>query len=117
MLLGSLLAQLQDEAVAFDALLALDDLVLVTRVRAAAGASELTMGEYVSDAIGRFIASGDDEVWLGLMTAVGRAADPGQAALRYMLEHSLRPSPAARGAREPLPSIRHAALPAASEQD
>ena len=89
MLLGTVISQMQDETVALDTLLALDDLVLLARVREAADAHSVALGEYVSDAIGRFINGADDEAWLALMTAAARAEDPGGAGLKCTLEHDL----------------------------
>ena len=89
MLLGTVISQMQDETVALDTLLALDDLVLLARVREAADAHSVAPGEYVSDAIGRFINGADDEAWLALMTAAARAEDPGGAGLQVTLEHDL----------------------------
>ena len=48
MLLGTVISQMQDETVALDTLLALDDLVLLARVREAADAHSVALGEYVS---------------------------------------------------------------------
>ena len=89
MLLGTVITQLQDEAVALDTLLALDDLALLARVRHAADMEGLPLGEFISDAIGRFIQGADDESWLALMTAASRASDPGSAGLKCMLDHTL----------------------------
>jgi hypothetical protein len=89
MLLGTVITQLQDEAVALDTLLALDDLALLARVRRAADAERLPLGEFISDAVGRFVQGADDEAWLALMTAAARAEDPGGAALGCMLGHTL----------------------------
>ena len=89
MLLGTVISQMQDETVALDTLLALDDLVLLARVREAGDAHSVALGEYVSDAIGRLINRADDEAWMALMTAAARAEDPGGAGLKCMLEHDL----------------------------
>lgn len=89
MLLGTVITQLRDEGVALDTLLSLDDLALLARVRHAADAEGLALGEFISDAIGRFIQAADDEAWLALMSAAARAEDPGTASLRCMLDHAL----------------------------
>jgi hypothetical protein len=87
--LGSLISELEDETVALESLLALGDLALAARVRSAAEVEGLSLGEYVAAAVGRFANGADHEQWLSLMSAVGRAPDPGRAGLKCILEYAL----------------------------
>jgi hypothetical protein len=90
MQLGTLLSRFEDEAVVFETLMAMDDLPLMARVRAAADRDGTDVGAWAYEAVGRFIISADDEQWLGLISGCSRATDPGLAALRHMLESILR---------------------------
>lgn len=89
MQLGTLLARFDDEAVVRETLLAMDDLALMTRVRAAAEHDGVDVGTWAYEAVGRFIISAGDEQWLGIVSGCSRASDPGLAALRHMLEAML----------------------------
>lgn len=90
MLLGDLIAALEDDAFADETLVALDDLALTARVVAAADAEGLSRGEYVAAAVGRFAAGCSDEAWLTVIGQMGRAADPGHLLLRRALAAALR---------------------------
>lgn len=89
MQLGTLLSRFDDEAVVFETLMAMDDLALMARVRAAADSAGTNVGAWAHDAVGRFIAVADDDQWFGLISGCSRASDPGLAALRHMLEAAL----------------------------
>ena len=89
MLLGSVITGLQDETVALDTLLALDDLVLLARVQEAA--------DEQSGSAGRVRQRGDRPVHQERMMRRGSPddrclarRDPGGAALKCMLDYSLR---------------------------
>lgn len=90
MQLGTLLSRFEDEVVVFETLMAMDDLPLMARVRAAADRDGTDVDAWAYEAVGRFIISADDEQWLGLIFGCSRATDPGLAALRHMLESILR---------------------------
>lgn len=87
--LGALMTHLGNESDAATALEALGDIVLLERVRSMGERHDEAPGEYVANASRRFAALAGDEDWLGLMTAMERAADPGRAALDRMLQWSL----------------------------
>jgi hypothetical protein len=89
MQLGALLSRFDDEAVVLETLLAMGDLALMSRVKAAAESSGTDVAAWAHEAVGRFVTTADDERWLGLMTACSNAADPGLAALRRMIETAL----------------------------
>lgn len=85
MMLGDLIAQLEDESVATEALLAIGDIVLMARVQAAADAVRTPVGAFLQELIGRFSAHASSDDWIAVMNAVGRAELPGAACLRVML--------------------------------
>jgi hypothetical protein len=87
MLLGDLLARFDDETVAAEAVLALDDLPLVARLRAGAAADGVTLGAYTAAAVRRYAAEAPDDEWLSLMSALGRAQDPGMVCMRRALAY------------------------------
>jgi hypothetical protein len=90
MLLGQVLNRLGDESVAAETLLGLDDLPLMVDVEATGRRFDETPPLYAANAVRRFSAFAGDEDWLGLMTALERAPDPGLACLRHMLRWSIR---------------------------
>jgi hypothetical protein len=95
MLLGDAIMRFRDETSVEETLATLDDWVLMTRMRGAADAAGLSLGSYASAVVGRFIELADDNAWLALMTAVNRAANPGVACLKVMVELGLaQPEPA-----------------------
>ena len=89
MLLGTMLARLDNEADAAKAIEALGDLVLFAEVRAMGAHHDETPGEYVAGAAGRFAARASDEDWLGLMTALERSDTPARAALERIVRWGL----------------------------
>ncbi len=89
MQLGDIIAQLEDEAVADEALIALGDLVLAARVAAAASREAMTRGEFVSACVGQFAAQASDEQWLTVLGQMGRVADPGGVFLRRAVDAAL----------------------------
>jgi hypothetical protein len=90
MLLGDMLADLGDETVAAETLMALGDLTLMVALDAAAQRAGETTASYAVRAVRRFADQADDDAWLGLMGALGRADDPAAACLGRMLAWSLR---------------------------
>jgi hypothetical protein len=95
MLLGDVLAKLEDPAFATEALLAIDDIVLTTRIGAAAAAEELTPGEFAVQSVGWFVNRASDEEWLTMIGLISRAANPGQTFLRRVLSNALAVPPGA----------------------
>lgn len=89
MLLGDLIARLDDEAVAAEALIGLADLSLVARVEAAAEASGLTPGAVAARAVAAFADGASEDDWLSLVGSLSRSDEPGRECLRRMLEASL----------------------------
>ena len=89
MLLGDLIAKIQDQSFAAEALVALDDLALMSRIAAAAADRDMPTGEFAAQAIGRFIDNATDEDWLTLVGLMSRADNPGQVFLRRVLLNAL----------------------------
>ena len=89
MLLGTILGNLRDEGNASAALVALEDLVLLTQVRERAARYDETPGEYAAGAVSRFAGAASDEDWLALMTAIENSGDPARTTLDRMVRWSL----------------------------
>lgn len=90
MLLGQVLNRLGDESFAAEILLGLADLPLMVDVEATGRRFGESPPRYAANAVRRFAAFASDDDWLALMTALGRAKDPGATCLRHMLLWSLR---------------------------
>jgi hypothetical protein len=88
-MLGDLVARLEDEAVAAEVLLSLEDLPLVARIAEASESAGLPPGAYAAGAVGRFVAEATDVEWLSLIGAMGRDNDPAGAFLRRVLSRGL----------------------------
>lgn len=88
-MLGDLIARLEDEAVAAEALLSLDDLPLVARVAKASASAGLPSGAYAAAAVGRYVAEADDKEWLSLIGIMTRDTDPSGAFLRRALSRDI----------------------------
>lgn len=92
MLLGDMIARFDDEAVAAEALLSLNDLALAARIQDAAAREGLTAGEFASAAVQHFSASASDEDWVTALGQMARTAEPGTELLRRALLWTLTPS-------------------------
>ena len=77
MLLGDLLNQLEDEAVAAETILHVGDLALIARMRGKAEAAGLTLGAYASHLARTYANNDSDAEWLTLIGQMGRADNPG----------------------------------------
>ncbi|MGD0184654.1 MAG: hypothetical protein ABSC25_05315 [Roseiarcus sp.] len=96
MLLGDVLRDLQDETLAMQTLAAMNDLLLLTRVRNAAGLLGETPGEYAANSVRGFANRAGDEDWLALMTVIETSGDAGQACLACMINWALQRDAAGR---------------------
>lgn len=85
MLVGDLIARFEDEAVAAEALLAIEDIGLTAEVSRAAAEQEVTVGEFAAAAVQRFANQASNEEWMTMMGRIARAEDPGLAFLRHVL--------------------------------
>jgi hypothetical protein len=89
MTLGAMIGRLQDKAFVEQTLAGLDDIVLLTRLQAAATAAGEPLSDTAAGLVGCFVQSATDEAWLSLITSAMRASDPAAASLRCMLSTGL----------------------------
>lgn len=89
MQIGALIERLEQEDDAGDALAVLGDIVLFSEVVAMGERFEESPAAYTAGAVARFASGAGDEDWVGLIGAIERAADPGQAFLARVLRWSL----------------------------
>jgi hypothetical protein len=82
MILGDVLARFDDEGVATETILRLDDLALVARLTEEAQAQGRSLGEFAASSVRHYAAHAPDEEWITLMGALGRAADPGVVCMK-----------------------------------
>lgn len=92
MVLGDMIARLDDEAHAMQVLMGLGDPGLVLQIGKAADDEGLTPGAFTVQAVQQFSAQASDEDWVSLIGAMGRSVDPGQVCLKKMVEFALRPA-------------------------
>lgn len=92
MLLGDVLARLDDETFATETLLGLGDLALVTRVREQAAANGQTLGDYAAGAVQQMGAHLPDDGWVTLIGALSRTDDPAGVCLKHALVFALETS-------------------------
>lgn len=85
MLLGDLLARFQDPMVVEQALVALEDLALVTSITVRADAAGLSTGIYAAECVADYADTASDDEWTTLMGQMGRTEDPGAVLLRRAL--------------------------------
>lgn len=88
-MLGKLVAALDEPGVAHDLIAALDVPALSRRVAAAARAADCEPAWIVSTTVREFLDTASDDQWLQLIGIMGRAADPGLAAVRAILDKAL----------------------------
>jgi len=89
MLLGDLIARVQDPAFATEALLALDDLALMARINSESARNGLEPGEFISQSVARFVNGASDEEWLAMIGALVQAENPGRAFLHLVLSKAI----------------------------
>jgi hypothetical protein len=82
MLLGDLIARLEDETFAAETLLSIGDLSLTAEVIDAAAREGVTTGEYVVACVGHFANQASDQEWVTLVGQMGKSDAPGQVFLR-----------------------------------
>jgi len=83
--LGDLIARFEDEAVAEEALLNLDDLALTARIHDACARKGMTLGEFASGAVQQFSSTASDEEWVTVIGQMGQSAEPGLILLHRSL--------------------------------
>lgn len=85
LMLGDLIANLDDPDLIVSLLSALDP-NLIAQVEAQAAAVSMTTAQFTSGAVREFVELGDDELWFQLLTVIRKAEDPGLAAIRTILQ-------------------------------
>jgi hypothetical protein len=86
MMLGDVLARLNDESEAAEIILGVGDLRLLAAMREHAETEGLDLAAYARAAVQRYAAEASDEEWITLMGLIGRAGDPGTACLKRAFE-------------------------------
>ena len=87
MMLGDILARLDDEAAAAEIILGAGDLRLLAAMQQRAEAEGLDLATYARAAVQRYAAQASDEEWVTLMGLIGRSRDPGLTCLKRAFEN------------------------------
>jgi hypothetical protein len=87
MMLGDILARLNDESEAAEIILGVGDLRLLAAMQERAQSEGLDLAAYARAAVQRYAAEASDEEWITLMGLIGRAGDPGTACLKRAFEN------------------------------
>ena len=91
MMLGDILARLDDEGAAAEIILGAGDLRLLAAMQALAEAEGLELATFARAAVQRYAAEASDEEWVTMMGQIGRSGDPGLTCLRRAFEAVARP--------------------------
>lgn len=91
MLLGELIESLDNPQVASRLVAALDDPALSERLAREAEIAGEPQAEFLAFTVRSFLETASDDHWLQLVGIMGRASDPGLAALRAILNKALAP--------------------------
>jgi len=91
MLLGDVIAHLDDDSTALQMLMSLDDLALIARVRGVCERDGYALGEFVRAAVQRYAAAASDDEWVTVLGQMGRTQAPGIPLLRRALLWVLEP--------------------------
>jgi len=89
MLLGDLIATLDDEYVAAEVLMELDDLALVRRASEAAREGDLDLGSFVSIVVRRYLNQAPPIEWTSLVSTMERSDNPASALLKRAFASAL----------------------------
>lgn len=84
---GELIAHLDQPEIAAELLATLDDATLEATIRSYAAANDMAVADCLAGVVRSFLDQADDDTWLQLVGIMGRAEDPGLAALRAILRH------------------------------
>jgi hypothetical protein len=89
MILGDVLARLDDESTVTETILGLGDLVLIARLSEQARARGQSLGAYGAGVIRRYTESASDEEWMTLIGLLRAAEDPGALYFKRAFTNSL----------------------------
>ena len=87
-MLGTILGDLTNAAVAEGLLFAIADEALLTRVKSGAHDNLVTPGTYVAATVRHLLDHGSEEIWLDLVGKMANSPQPGAAALQAILQHA-----------------------------
>jgi hypothetical protein len=90
MMLGDILARLNDGSEAAEIILGVGDLRLLAAMRERAASEGLDLAAYARAAVQRYATEASDEEWITLIGLIGRAGDPGTACLKRVFENVTR---------------------------
>ncbi|MDG4880451.1 hypothetical protein [Mesorhizobium sp. WSM4884] len=89
-MLGDIIASLEDPKAAMAIVSAFEEPALAARLTAAADQSGRSPADIVGSAVRNFVDTASDDLWTQLIGIMNRAQDPGLAAMRAILEKTLR---------------------------
>ncbi len=89
MLLGDVIAGLEDEAVAAETVLRLGDLGLLAALQRQADESGVALGAYAAWSVRVYADNAPADEWTTLLGVMGRAEDPGAAYLQRAFSYVL----------------------------
>ncbi len=89
MILSDVLRQFDDPSVVAAAVMQFGDLSLLALAETKAATHGETLGEYAAASVRLFSNGANDDDWVALMAAMGRAGDPGAVCLRFMLDWAI----------------------------
>ncbi len=89
MLLGDIIARLEDETIATETIVRLDDLGLIAEMTTRAADAGLSLGGYATWAVRHYADNAPDDEWTQLIGVLGRAEDPGAVCLKRAFTYVL----------------------------
>ena len=90
MMLGDVLAQLNDGGEAAEIILGVGDLRLLAAMRERAESEGLDLAAFARVEVQRYATEASNEEWITLIGLIGRAGDPGTACLKRVFENVTR---------------------------
>src|SRR5262245_43909536 len=90
MMIGDLIQRFDNDAVAAETLASLGDVALLADIAVAAAEQNVTLGEFATMSVERFVTLASDEDWLRMFTRVTSASDPGAAFLHHILSDAVK---------------------------
>lgn len=85
MMLGELIARLQQPDIAAGVLTTLEP-EIAARIERRAAAESMAVADFIAGAVREFVDRADDDLWFQLLTIVREAEDPGLTAVRTILQ-------------------------------
>ena len=98
MMIGDLIQRFDNNAVAAETLASLGDVALLSDIAVAAAEQNVTLGEFATMSVERFVTLASDEDWLTMFGRMTRASDPGTAFLHHILSYAVKNNAARRPA-------------------